>query len=89
MNSLRRAEALSSAGKLERRLLFPLEFGGQDKPRNVLHDPPGMAAIKQRIDRIVQDLVNQGQVRKYEAHPEYKGGSFIPSKIRIPASHHE
>lgn len=89
IDSLEKAQALLSTGKLERMFLFPLEFGGQDIPRNVLYVPPGIAAIKQRIDSMIQDLVNQGQVTKYEAVPEYKGGSFIPNKIKISASHHE
>lgn len=89
VDSLEKAQALLSAGKLERLFLFPPEFGGQDIPRNVLYVPPGIAAIKQRIDSMIQDLVNQGQVTKYEAQPEYKGDSFIPTKIKIAASHHE
>src|SRR5579862_2932892 len=89
IDSLEKAQALLNAGKLERLFLFPQEFGGQDDPRNVLYVPPGIAAIKQRIDSMIQDLVNQGQVTKYEAVPEYKGDSFIPSKIKISASHYE
>jgi hypothetical protein len=36
---------------------------------------------------MIQDLVNQGQVSSYAAQPEYKGDSFVPSKIKITASH--
>jgi len=89
VDSLEKAQALASEGKLERLYLFPLEFGGKDIPQNVLYVPIGFAAMKQRIDSMVRDLVNQGQVSSYAAHPEYKGKSFVPSKIKIVASHPE
>ena len=89
VDSLEKAQALVNDGKLERLYLFPLEFGGKDIPQNVLYVPIGFAAMKQRIDSMVRDLVNQGQVSTYAAHPEYKGNSFVPSKIKITAVHPE
>jgi hypothetical protein len=86
VDSLEKALALYRAGKLERLFLFPLEFGGKEIPQNILYVPIGIAAIKQRIDSMIQDLVKQGQVSSYAAHPEYKGNSFVPGKIRINTS---
>lgn len=87
VDSLEKAQALVNDGKLERLYLFPLEFSGKDIPQNVLYVPIGIAAVKGRIDSMVQDLVNQGQVSSYAATPEYKGNSFVPSKIKITALH--
>jgi hypothetical protein len=86
VNSLQKARALFSAGKLEIVYLFPLEFGGKQIPQNTLYVPLGIAAIKQRFDSMIGDLVKQGKVTKYAAAPEYKGNSFIPSKIKITTS---
>jgi hypothetical protein len=89
VDSLEKAQALCSAGKLERLYLFPVEFGGQEIPQNTLYVAIGIAAIKKQIDGTIQDLVNAGQVSSYVAEPEYKGSSFVPSKIRITAAHPE
>ena len=89
VNSLQKALVLFREGKLERLLLCPLEFGGQEIPQNVLYVPLGIAAIKQRLDGTIQKMVNDGNISSYQAVPEYKGNSFIPSKILIKASHHE
>jgi len=69
--------------------LFPLEFGGKEVPQNTLYVPIGIAAIKQQIDGMIADLVKAGAVMEYRAVPEYKGDSFIPSKIKITTSRPE
>jgi len=89
VDSAEKAKALVQAGQLEPLYLFPLEFGGQPIPQNTLYVPLGFAAIKQRLDGTIQKMVADGNISKYEARPEYKGNSFIPSKIKIMASHHE
>ena len=87
VDSLEKAQALYNEGKLERLYLFPLEFGGQEIPQNILYVPPGIAAIKKQIDGAVANMVKEGLVASYVAEPEYKGDSFIPSKIKIKTSH--
>jgi hypothetical protein len=85
----REKAALCREGKLEVLYLFPLEFGGKEIPQNTLYVPIGIAAIKQQIDGMIADLVKAGAITQYQAVPEYKGDSFIPSKIRITTSHPE
>jgi hypothetical protein len=87
VDSRRKAEALFNEGKLERLFLFPLEFGGKEIAQNTLYVPPGIAAIKQQIDSAIGEMVQQGTVTSYVAEPEYKGNSFIPSKIKIKTSY--
>src|SRR5215831_13994341 len=87
VDSLEKAQALYHAGKLEPLFLFPLEFGGEEVPENTLYVPPGIAAIKKRIDGMIANLVKEGAITQYVAEPEYKGDSFIPSKIKITTSH--
>jgi len=89
VDSLEKAQALYNQGKLERLFLFPLEFGGQEVPQNILYVPPGIAAIKQQIDNAIASMVKQGLIASYVAEPEYKGQSFVPSKIKIKTSHPE
>jgi hypothetical protein len=87
VDSEEKAKALYREGKLELLYLFPLEFGGKEIPQNTLYVPLGIAAIKQQIDGMVRDLIMAEAVTEYRAVPEYKGDSFIPSKIKITASH--
>jgi hypothetical protein len=89
VDSLEKAQALYREGKLERLYLFPLEFGGKEIPQNILYVPPGIAAIKQQIDGTIGSMVQEGLVSQYAAEPEYKGDSFVPSKIKIITSHAE
>jgi hypothetical protein len=89
VDSMDKAQALYRGGKLERLFLFPLEFGGQEVPQNILYVPLGIAAVKQEVDGMIADLVKQGVVASYVAQPEYKGDSCVPSKIKITASHPE
>jgi len=89
VDSEEKAKALHREGKLELLYLFPLEFGGTQVPQNTLYVPIGIAAIKQQIDAMIRDLVAAGAVQEYRAVPEYRGDSFIPSKIKISASHPE
>jgi hypothetical protein len=87
VTSLAKAEALARDGRLQKLLLLPLEFGGQDIPQNVVYVPLGMADIKHGIDNnVVRPLVADGTVTRYAATPAYDGDSFIPVSITIVAS---
>ena len=84
-----RAKAIERmrAGEFEQLLLLPAQFGGTDDPRNVVYVPRGFADIKAGIDtNIIQPLVAEGKVTRYEATPEYQGRSFVPIAIKIVAS---
>src|SRR5215467_15449466 len=89
IDSLDKALALYREGKLERLYMLPLEFGGQDVPQNVLYVPLGIVAIKKQLDETIANLVRERAVAGYNVQPEYKGASFIPSKIKIVTSHPE
>jgi len=89
VDSLQKAEELFRAGKLERLYVFPLEFGGQEIPQNILYVPHGIAALKARLDGTIAKMVSDGNINSYRAEPEYQGDSFIPSKIKIFAAHNE
>jgi hypothetical protein len=86
IDSLAKAQRLFEVEELEPLYLFPLEFGGQRIPQNTVYVPPGIAAIKEQIDSAIGEMVRQGMACNYTAEPEYKGRSFIPSKIRIKTS---
>jgi hypothetical protein len=86
INSLAKAQRLFEVDELEPLYLLPPEFGGQRTPQNIVYVPPGIAAIKEQIDSAIADMVKQGVVTSYAAEPEYKGNSFIPSKIKIKTS---
>jgi len=89
IDSREKALALLREGKLERLYLFPPEFGGKEIPQNTLYVPVGFAAIKSQIDGTIAQMVKEGAVSQYAVVPEYKGDSFIPSKIKITTSNPE
>lgn len=89
VDSLKKAQALFREGKLEELYLFPPEFGGEAVPQNIVYVPRGIAEIKRGIDATIGEMVKEGAVTKYVARPEYKGNSFIPSRIVIETSHPE
>lgn len=82
-----KAEALYAQGKLEKILLFPSEFGGKDMPKNSVFVPPGISEIKNRLTGTLVRFVSEGQINKLTVEPEYKGDSFIPSRIKMRAWH--
>ncbi len=86
INSRAKAEAAVQRGELEKLLVLPLEFGGEDSPHNVLYVPCGVADMKAGIDQnVITPLVRAGKVTNYEAIPEYRGKSFVPMAIKIVA----
>jgi hypothetical protein len=87
VTSREKAEALHAQGKLERVLLFPAEFGGEDIPGNVVFVPLGITEIKDSIDRIVAGLAADGAISNVSVTPEYKSRSFVPTKMRVRAWH--
>jgi hypothetical protein len=87
IDSLEKALALVSEGKLEKVLLLPEEFGGEDRRENVVYVPVGTAALKGQTDRnVIAPLAAEGKVRRYNAAPQYAGNSFVPTSIKIEAS---
>lgn len=86
ITSQRKAEKLCKQGELQKLLLFPEAFGGEDVPPNVVYVPPFAAELKTRIDQdVILPLVQEGRVRHYEARPEYEGDSFVPVAIHLSA----
>ncbi len=86
IDSVEKAVALMQQGQLEKLYLHPVEWGGADIPQNVTYVPVGLAEAKAQIDRTI---IEAGTGFQYRVTPEYKGRSFIPSRINIHASHPE
>lgn len=82
-----KAEALYAQGKLEKILLFPSELGGKDIPQNSVFVPLGISEIKNRLTGTLARFVSEGQINNLTVEPEYKGESFIPSRIKMRAWH--
>jgi hypothetical protein len=87
VDSREKAEGLCRTGTLQRVLLLPKSFGGQDIAQNVVFVPTWLASVKSDIDeRVIAPLVAEGKVTHYQATPEYQGRSFVPIAIHITAS---
>lgn len=82
-----KAEKLCRQGELQKLLLFPEAFGGEDIPANVVYVPPFAAELKARVDQdVILPLVQDGRVRHYAARPEYEGDSFVPVAVHLSAT---
>src|SRR5690349_1918417 len=83
IDSNEKAIELFNKGQLAKVYLMPLEFGGQDGPMNYLFVPEFVVELKSRFDLMIDNLLTEGKKLRYSAEPEYKGKSFIPSKLNI------
>jgi hypothetical protein len=81
------AEKLAAKGELFKILLFPQEFGGEDVAANVVYVPAGIPEIKDRLTDTLIRYYEDGVIDNLTVTPEYKGNSFIPSKILFRATH--
>ena len=86
VTSLAVAEALARQGKLVRVLLFPAEFGGEDIRENAVYITPEAAAARELILGTLHRFVAEGLVDKLDVTPDYKGDSFVPSRIVMHAT---
>lgn len=87
VDSRQKLMALVEQGKLERVFLFPLEVGGEDVEVNVVYLPIGFREMKKKIDDTLLRMAQDGLISDLKVLPEYKGKSFVPSRIVIKASH--
>jgi len=87
IDSKEKAEALFKSGQLQKLLLMPSKFGGEDVPPNVVFAPAFAVELKARTDQnVILPLAEEGKITRYSATPEYEGNSFIPCAIKIEAS---
>ncbi|WP_422343120.1 hypothetical protein [Parasphingorhabdus sp.] len=87
VTSIESAQALAKEGKLVKILLFPAEFGGEEMPGNVVYVPPEASEAKDLLTGTMIRYYEEGLIDKLEVNAEYKGDSFIPSRILMEASH--
>ncbi|SFD21207.1 suppressor of fused domain protein [Collimonas sp. OK412] len=80
---------LAAEGKLVKILLFPAEFGGQDVLPNTVYVPAGAVEIKHQVTSSLAKSLKDGLINNLNVQPEYKGTSFVPSRIHVKASHSE
>jgi hypothetical protein len=86
VKSVAAAQALADRGKLVRVLAFPAELGGQDVPENVVYITPEAAEARALIIGTLQRFAKQGLIDNLTVTPEYKGDSFVPSRLVINAT---
>ncbi|MBK7161308.1 MAG: hypothetical protein IPH79_01900 [Sphingomonadales bacterium] len=87
VTSVEDAKRLEAKGELVKILLFPEEFGGADIPANVVFVPEAAADAKALITETLIKYVEDDLINKLTVEPEYKGNSFVPSRIVMKASH--
>ncbi|WP_374132345.1 hypothetical protein [Sphingomonas sp. 28-62-20] len=87
VTSLAAARALAAEGKLVKILLFPAELGGEDIPENVAYIPPYAAEARQLVIGTLRRFMADELIDKLEVVPEYRGESFVPTKLVMHATH--
>ena len=83
ITSKSKAIGLYKKGELVKLHLIGLEFGGEDSERNILYVPEFAQIFKHRFDKMLEELLIGGKKLNFSAEAEYKGKSFVPSKIKI------
>lgn len=83
IDSIMKAKEEVKNGNLETLYLMSPMFGGAEDDSNILYVPIGINGIKEGYDHVIAELLEQDKVKSYKCKPEYKGKSFIPSKITI------
>jgi len=87
VDSREKAEALHRAGVLQKLLMMPREYGGDDHPLNTILVPAAIVNQKADIDlEVVGPLIEAGKVAKYSVKPEYEGASVVPISLTITVS---
>jgi len=86
ITSVTAAEDACRQGHLTKALVFPAELGGQDRPDNVVYIPPLVWEVK---NNSIAGLVSavRGGMSNVAVVPEYRGTSFVPTRITITAAH--
>jgi hypothetical protein len=79
------ARRLAALGHLAPARLFPPELGGSDAPGNIVYVPTEVADAMGRTTAAVLQHVGPRYATTVDVVPERKGGSVVPSRIRIRA----
>ena len=70
----------SPTAPIERTVLFVI--AARENPARLFRDGP---QLLHSLPNPVQQLLRQGKVNGYACTPEYKGDSFVPSRITVEA----
>jgi hypothetical protein len=81
------ARQLAEQGMLFEVTLFPEEFGGNREPPNLVYVPAGIPEMKDLVTEALLTLHGEGLVDRLDFEVDYKGESFVPSRIRVRATH--
>ena len=87
VKSLDQAKALAASGELAPLYLHPLELGGLDAQFNIVYVPPAILTVQQDLTATLQRFASDGVIDNIQVNPEYKGDSFVPSKIHMQTTH--
>lgn len=81
------AEVLVATGALVRIYLFPIRLGGPRRKANISYVPPEAGAALDQISGTLRRFTREGLVDRLEIIPEYRGSSFVPTRINMHATH--
>jgi hypothetical protein len=81
IDSKEKAIQLYQEKSLEKIYLMALDFGGDDSEVNIVYVPLTAKEQKERFDEKLVTWLMAGKELGLKVEPQYKGKSFIPSKL--------
>jgi hypothetical protein len=81
VDSREKAIQLYQEKSLEKVYLMALDFGGTDADVNIVYAPLFAKEKKEQLDKKLEKWLIEGKKIGMKVEPEYKGKSFIPSKL--------
>lgn len=76
---------LAREGRLVKIYLFPRQLGGPDDPHNIGYVPREAADRLAVATTMLAGQVKHGTIDRMDVVPDYKGRSFVPSRITMTA----
>jgi hypothetical protein len=86
IDSQEKAQQLCTQKELVKLHLMPLDWGGEDVALNTIYVPEFVLEQKSRVDGMIEEMLEAGHNLQYSASPEYKGNSFVASRLHIKVS---
>jgi hypothetical protein len=78
-----KVQALVAQGVLAPVYLLAPRFGGGDAAANIVYAPPAIAALRERVDDMAEQMIRDGRRVGLSCQPSYKGASRVPADLAL------
>ncbi len=78
-------EGLVEEGLLKPVHILPISMGGNDIPENITYLPEATVELKKKYEMLLEDLIADGKMDRYDINLKYKGNSLVPAAVVFKA----